>query len=198
LQDLDPNALPQTRSGRKRALTAASAGPSRPAKRPRIDQNLPREQQDALRTARAAEIAAEREERARIRREAAARDAIDRPLGFISRFDPLQESHSLGELRHECEFCQAVHFIDEQVLPHKQFPACCVRGDGQLDALLPVPIELRTLLTEDSPRARAFRKDIRKYNSALAFTSISYNKDTRVSLRGGIQCFQIHGELFHL
>jgi hypothetical protein len=89
LQDLDPNALPQTRSGRKRALTAASAGLSRPAKRPRIDQNLPREQQDALRTACAAEIAAEREERARIRQEAAARDAIDCLLGFISRFDLL-------------------------------------------------------------------------------------------------------------
>jgi hypothetical protein len=105
LQDLDLNAFPQTCSGRKRALTAASAGLSRPAKRPRIDQNLLREQQDVLQTARAAEIAAEREERVRIRREAAARDAIDRPLGFISRFDPLQESHSLGELRHECEFC---------------------------------------------------------------------------------------------
>jgi hypothetical protein len=75
-------------------------------------------------------MAAEREERARIQREAAARDTIDRPLGFISRFNLLQESYSLGELRHEYEFCQAVHFIDEQVLPHKQFPACCVQKDG--------------------------------------------------------------------
>jgi hypothetical protein len=84
LQDLDLNALLQTRSGRKRALTAASAGLSRPAKRPRIDQNLSREQQDVLRTVCVAEIAAEREKRARIRREAVARDAIDRPFGFIS------------------------------------------------------------------------------------------------------------------
>jgi hypothetical protein len=73
-----------------------------------------------------------------------------------------------------------------------------VRGDGQLEPLRPVPRELRTLLLDDSPRGRSFRKDIRKYNSALAFTSISYNKDTRLDLRGGIQCFQIHGELFHL
>ena len=57
---------------------------------------------------------------------------------------------------------------------------------------------LRALLQDSTPRARQFRKDIRKYNSALAFTSISYNKDTRLSPHGGIQCFQIHGELFHL
>jgi hypothetical protein len=89
LQDLDPNAFPQTRSGRKRALTAAFAGPSRPTKRSRIDQNLPRKQQDALRTARVAKIAAKKEKRARIRQEAAAKDAINRPFGFISRFNPL-------------------------------------------------------------------------------------------------------------
>lgn len=169
----------------------------RPATRPRIDPTLPEEERDALRTARAAEIAAERRERARLRREGAIRDAIERPDGFISKFNPQLEPHDLGELYHECEFCQALHFIEEQVLPHKQFPACCVRGDGQLEPLTDAPTVLRTLLQDDSPRARAFRKDIRKYNSALAFTSVSYNKDTRVSLQGGIQCFQIHGELFH-
>jgi hypothetical protein len=70
-----------------------------------------------LQTARVAEMAAERGERARIQRETAAKDAIDRPHGFISRFDPLQESYSLGELCRECEFCQAVHFINKQVFP---------------------------------------------------------------------------------
>ena len=98
-------------------------------------------------------------------------------------------------MNHECTYCAAVHFIDEQV--SGQFPTCCARGDGQLEPLRTPPVELRTLLTDDTPLALAFRKDIRKYNSVLAFTSISYNKDERVSLRGGVQCFQIHGELFH-
>ena len=44
--------------------------------------------------------------------------------------------------------------------------------------------------------AKAFRNNIRKYNSALAFTSVKYTVDGRAT--GGIQCFQIHGELFHL
>lgn len=151
-----------------------------------------------MREIRTAEIAAERTERARAARETRDRDLIDSPHGFISNFDPSLEEHSLGRLSHECEFCEALHFLDEQVLPHKQFTSCCVRGDAYLEPLRPTPPELRRLLTEDCPEGREFRKNIRAYNSALAFTSISYNKDTRINLDGGIQCFQIHGELFHI
>ncbi|KAF4637609.1 hypothetical protein G7Y89_g486 [Cudoniella acicularis] len=154
LQEVDPNSPLRTRSGRKRAAPTRLE-PSRPATRPRIDPNLPDEQREALRTARAAKIATERRERAQVRRETEARDAIDRPPAFISRFDPSQGTYTLGELHHEYEFYQALHFIDEQVLPHKQFPACYVRGDGQLDPLRPVPTTLRTLFTDDSPRAQS-------------------------------------------
>jgi len=59
------------------------------------------------------------------------------------------------------------------------------------------PLYLRTLLEGEDALARSFRRDIRAYNSALAFTSVSYNKDQRIDLRSGIHCFQIHGELFH-
>jgi hypothetical protein len=38
---------------------------------------------------------------------------------------------------------------------------------------------------------------LRAYNCAFAFTSVSYEKDTRIDFSGGIQCFQIHGQLFH-
>ena len=48
---------------------------------------------------------------------------------------------------------------------------CYTRGDSQLEPLRTAPIELRRLLTEDSPWARAFRKEIRKYNLVLAFMS---------------------------
>ena len=47
--------------------------------------------------------------------------------------------------------------------------------------------------------SRMFRSKIREYNSALSFTSIKYQADMRTANWGpGVQCFQIHGELYHL
>ena len=47
--------------------------------------------------------------------------------------------------------------------------------------------------------AKAFRNNIWKYNSALAFTSVKYTVDDYTyDATGSIQCFQRHGELFHL
>jgi hypothetical protein len=59
------------------------------------------------------------------------------------------------------------------------------------------PPYLIYLLTGDDPLCRSFRTNIRAYNYALAFTSVSYKKDARIDFSGGIQCFQIHGQLFH-
>jgi hypothetical protein len=80
---------------------------------------------------------------------------------------------------------------------NQQFELCCKRGDAILDRLRAPPPFLRALLEGDDPRARSFRQNIRAYNSALAFTSVSYTKDTRTDLSRGLHCFQIHGELFH-
>ncbi|KAH0614326.1 uncharacterized protein H6S33_006212 [Morchella sextelata] len=45
----------------------------------------------------------------------------------------------------------------------------------------------------------AFRSRIREYNSALTFTSVKYTSDERIDRQaGGVTCFQIHGELYHL
>jgi hypothetical protein len=35
------------------------------------------------------------------------------------------------------------------------------------------------------------------YNNALAFTFVSYTKDTRINFSTGVQVFSIHEELFH-
>lgn len=97
-----------------------------------------------------------------------------------------------------CEFCSARHWIGEVVSGANQvFESCCKRGDVDLERLRPPLPFLRMLLEEATPRARSFRKNIRAYNSALAFTSVSYTKDTRTDLSRGLHCFQIHGELFH-
>ena len=62
-----------------------------------------------------------------------------------------------------------------------------------------LPDYLRQLLIGDDIRTRTFRKNLRKYNSALKFTSVNYNPDRRLPRNGrGPVCFQIHGELYHL
>lgn len=100
-------------------------------------------------------------------------------------------------MNYTCDSCGALHFIGEQTKADKLFEKCCKRGDAVLDKLQAPPAEIRALLEGDDPRARSFRQNIRAYNGALAFTSVSYTKDTRLDLSSGLHCFQIHGELFH-
>lgn len=98
----------------------------------------------------------------------------------------------------QCEFCGALHWRAETIGgTNMEFELCCKRGDAMLELLRPPPDVLRALLVGQDPRARSFRQNIRAYNSALAFTSVSYTKDTRTDLSRGLHCFQIHGELFH-
>ena len=119
------------------------------------------------------------------------------PVGFRSRFQ-CRPAHDLGPMNIECEFCEAKHWVSEAVMGTNQhFELCCKRGDVVLDKLRAPPPFLRALFEGDDPRARNFRQNIRAYNSVLAFTSISYTKDTCTDLSRGLHCFQIHGELFH-
>ena len=118
----------------------------------------------------------ERQERTRVSRQARYRAALERPRGFISRLDPSTEVYPLGELGQECEFCGAFFFQAERSTSGP-YTTCCVQGDGQLEPPRPVPRALRTLLESQDGRARAFRRDIYRYNSIPAFISISYSKD---------------------
>ncbi len=87
--------------------------------------------------------------------------------------------------------------MDEQRPADKLFEGCCKRGDAVLDRLRTPQIDLWMLLENHDPLSRDFRQNIRGYNSALAFTSINYTKDTHIDLNSGIHCFQIHGESYH-
>jgi hypothetical protein len=98
----------------------------------------------------------------------------------------------------KCGNCEARHWITEAVIGSNQcFESCYKRGDAMLEYLQMPPPFLRALFEGDNPQAYSFRQNIRAYNSALAFTSVSYTKDTRTNLSRGLYCFQIHGELFH-
>ena len=53
------------------------------------------------------------------------------------------------------------------------------------------------LLTGTDVVAKNFRKDIRRYNNALAMTSLECKTDESVNQGGGPYVFKIHGKLTH-
>ena len=101
-----------------------------------------------------------------------------------------------------CNHCSALHWLEERTsvypstIRNPLFSICCSQGDVAIPLMQQPPQLLHSLYNEDTSLARHFRTHIRKYNSALAFASLKYQPDERV--RGGLQCFQIHGALYHL
>ena len=98
--------------------------------------------------------------------------------------------------------CTALHWLEECITSYPStthnplFNICCSQGDVSIPLMQKLPHLLHSLYNDDTSLASHFRTHIRKYNSALAFTSLKYQPDQRT--RGGLQCFQIHGALYHL
>ena len=101
-----------------------------------------------------------------------------------------------------CNHCSALNWLEERILSYPStirnplFNTCCNQGDVVISLMQQLPQPLHSLYNDDTGLARHFRTHIRKYNSALAFASLKYQPDQRT--RGGLQCFQIHGALYHL
>lgn len=54
-------------------------------------------------------------------------------------------------------------------------------------------------MTARDPVSRRYRKHIRQYNSALAFTSVNYRADTRIIHQNqGPNSLMIQGDLYHM
>jgi hypothetical protein len=176
MQELDPNILPTPRRRRRRRR--------RPLTDVSTDEPAPRRQRPTRQPPVTASV--------NIYEDPPADPPIIRPPGFLSCFRPAP-SHTLGPLTGYCTACGALHFCPTDNV----FVACCKKGDVILPRIREPPPYLSYIFTGDDPLCRAFRANIRAYNCALAFTSISYKKDTRINFSRGIQCFQIYGELFH-
>jgi Helitron helicase-like domain at N-terminus len=117
----------------------------------------------------------------------------------------------------ECPVCGALHFKDERAsgtnLRNPEFSLCCNRGKVELPYLRDPPTLLQRLLGsyKDLPEHRrfpvtraqetqgvAFRDEIRKYNSAMAFASLGVKIDGNVTgAAGGPYSFRINGQLHH-
>jgi hypothetical protein len=101
-----------------------------------------------------------------------------------------------------CPDCRALHWLDERLrdssVRSPKFGMCCFQGKISLPPVQCVPPELYDLLTSQSWVGKTFRKHIRKYNHALAMTSVGRKLDSTLnSAGGGPYSFRIHGELIH-
>ena len=123
------------------------------------------------------------------------------PLAFASTTQQCLQS-DFGRMSVICNHCRGLHWLEERITSYPStkrnpmFNTCCNQGDVILPFMQQLPPLLHSLYNDDTSLARHFRTHIRKYNSALAFASFKYQTDQRV--RGGLQCFQIHGALYHL
>jgi len=77
------------------------------------------------------------------------------------------------------------------------FGTCCDQGQVCIPALHDPPEHLRRLFEDRTPEAVEFRKNIRQYNAALAFTLLGVKVDTKINDGRGPYVFHIHGGLNH-
>jgi hypothetical protein len=93
-------------------------------------------------------------------------------------------------MRDACIYCGSLRWAKEGI-------SCCLDGEVELPPIQSPPLFLRKLLDGSDLESKHFIDNIRAYNMALAFTSCSYKPDIRIDFSRGIQCFQIHGALYH-
>ena len=109
--------------------------------------------------------------------------------------------HFLGGMDVECPYCTALHWMDEKLvrssISNPLFGTCCLQGKINLPLLRTPPTQLQQLYDRVSPQSTSFRRHIRGYNAANAFTSLGVKMDPRIIAGRGPKPFTIHGELRH-
>ncbi|KAI3922707.1 hypothetical protein MKW98_006838 [Papaver atlanticum] len=109
--------------------------------------------------------------------------------------------HFLGEMNVICQHCGAMHFMEERLarssLKNPAFGSCCLQGKVKLPHLIVPPQRLKELYEGSHALARRFHRNIRRYNTSLAFTSLGCTLNPRKLKGNGPPSFTIHGELRH-
>lgn len=114
--------------------------------------------------------------------------------------------HDLGRMNVQCPNCHALHWKAERVskssLINPRFGMCCLHGKCKLPDVQEPPEPLKTLLSAQTTQAKNFRKHIRQYNAALAFTSTGGNfsnagQNAENAGGGGPYSFRLMGEMYH-
>ena len=117
-------------------------------------------------------------------------------------FNPNWTVHSLGKMDIVCKDCGAFHWISERLvgtsIRNPVFGMCCTSGKIKLPKLADPPGEILNLLSGQDHIAKKFRENIRKYNNALAMTSLGCKVDESINRNGaGPYVFKVQGQLSH-
>lgn len=107
--------------------------------------------------------------------------------------------HSLGDLSYECYHCKELSWRVDMKRKNENWVGknCCSNGKISLAPLQCPPPALRDLLLGSDVESRAFRKNIRAYNSSLAFVYLGAHLDGEFTRGGGVYTFCIHGSTYH-
>ena len=108
---------------------------------------------------------------------------------------------NLGSMEIICPSCGALHWKNERLSRstsiNPKFGKCCSSGKVQLPRFTDPPPELSHLLSSNDHAAKNFREHIRRYNDALAMTSVGRTLDPSVFGGVGTYVFKVHGALSH-
>ena len=100
-----------------------------------------------------------------------------------------------------CSSCGALHWWNERLskstVNNIKFGKCCLNGKVKLPRFADPPRELSHLLSSNNHDTKNFYEHIRRYNDALAMTSVGCTLDSSVLGGAGTYVFKIHGALFH-
>ena len=125
------------------------------------------------------------------------------PLSFLCH-QRQWTAYDIGRLDIRCTGCHAMQWASESSASRKprggeaSFESYCKHGKVQIERMRPLPEPLNALMSGGDGQSKAFRGDLRRWNSIFAFTSTLYNMDKRMREFGGtFQLFQIHGALYH-
>ena len=111
--------------------------------------------------------------------------------------------NDVGIMEYMCGKCDALMFRDEQ---HRYiskesnalcFSLCCSYGHVKAPPVSEPPLLLRTLLSGNSSDSRHFIQNIRAYNSAFAFASMTLTGSQYEFQGRGPYCFRINGQIYH-
>lgn len=128
--------------------------------------------------------------------------SIEAQILRLQEFNAEAEPHWLGDMSFMCTHCHALHFSEERLANSRnrtaaRFSRCCGEGKVVLPAISGRFPELERWLTEDTAQAKAFRKNIRRYNNAFALTSIGMAMDYRTWGPRGLCSLRVHGRVTH-
>ena len=108
--------------------------------------------------------------------------------------------HQMGQMDIRCAHCDVLHWIEERNTSSPRtrpnFTAYCSCDKVSLAPLTQPASPLWDLLEGQTPDAKQFHNQIRKYNNAFAFTSVGTKIDESMA-RGGVYRYRLQGELHH-